>query len=154
MFLSLVLQNMIFTQVRLFGVHPMVLPSVCVAVGMFLGSTWGAAFALVMGIFADMAFVENTLLFTLLFPAIAFFSGFVCQFFVNRRFFAFMGLSRFFAFMGLSLVAAFGTAVVQMVATFLGDAWSPVMLKTVILQTLWSLPPAVLAYFPPAHWIS
>ena len=145
MFLSLVLQNMIFTQVRLFGVHPMVLPSVCVAVGMFLGSTWGAAFALVMGIFADMAFVENTLLFTLLFPTIAFFSGFVCQFFVNRR---------FFAFMGLSLVAAFGTAVVQMVATFLGDAWSPVMLKTVILQTLLSLPPAVLAYFPPAHWIS
>ena len=56
--------------------------------------------------------------------------------------------------MGLSLVAAFGTAVVQMVATFVGDAWSPVMLETVVLQTLWSLPPAVLAYFPPAHWIS
>ena len=78
MFLSLMLQNMVFTQIRPFGVCPMVLPSVCVAVGMFQGSTWGAVFALVMGIFADMAFVENTLLFTVLFPAIAFFSGFVC----------------------------------------------------------------------------
>ena len=101
--------------------------------------------ALVMGIFADMAFVENTLLFTVLFPAIAFFSGFVCQFFVNRR---------FFAFMGLSLAAAFVTATVQMVATSVGDAWSPVMLKTVALQTIWSMPPSILAYFPPARWIS
>ena len=145
MFLSLMLQNMVFTQIRPFGVCPMVLPSVCVAVGMFQGSTWGAVFALVMGIFADMAIVENTLLFTVLFPAIAFFSGFVCQFFVNRR---------FFAFMGLSLAAAFVTATVQMVATSVGDAWSPVMLKTVALLTIWSMPPSILAYFPPARWIS
>ena len=32
MFLSLMLQNMVFTQIRPFGVCPMVLPSVCVAV--------------------------------------------------------------------------------------------------------------------------
>ncbi len=144
MFLALIMQNMLFTQVRPLGVCPLVLPAVCVAVGMFQGSVWGAGFGLVMGIFADMAFVENSALFTLLFPTLAFFSGFACQFFVNKR---------FFAFMGLSTAAAFATAVVQMVGTLVGDAWSLVMLKTVFLQTLWSIPPAVLAFFPPAKWI-
>ena len=144
MFLALVMQNMLFTQIRPLGVCPMVLPAVCVAVGMFQGSTWGPVFALIMGIFADMAFVENTMLFTMLFPTLAFFAGFACQFFVNRR---------FFAFMGLAAAAAFITAVVQMLATLVSDAWSADMLRTVALQTLWSVPPSVLAYFPPARWI-
>ena len=144
MFLALVMQNMLFTQIRPLGVCPMVLPAVCVAVGMFQGSTWGPVFALIMGIFADMAFVENTMLFTMLFPTLAFFAGFACQFFVNRR---------FFAFMGLAATAAFITAVVQMLATLVSDAWSADMLRTVALQTLWSVPPSVLAYFPPARWI-
>lgn len=144
MFLALITQNMLLTQVRPFGVCPMVLPAVCVAVGMFQGSTWGSVFCLVMGIFADMAYVENTVLFVLLFPALAFASGFVCQFFVNRR---------FFAFMGLTLAASLITAVVQMVGTAAGDAWSIIMLETVALQTLWSLPLSVVAYFPPAQWI-
>lgn len=144
LFLALVTQNMLFTQIRPLGVCPMVLPAVCVALGMFQGSTWGTVFALILGFFADMAFVENTILFTLLFPVIAFFSGFACQFFVNRRFFAFMGLAAF---------ACLGTALVQMTATMVGDTWAPVMLRTVALQTLWSVPPAVLAYFPPARWI-
>lgn len=144
MFLALVMQNMLFTQVRPFGVCPMVLPAVCAAVGMFQGSTIGAVFSLVMGIFADMAFVENTLLFTLLFPALAFFSGFVCQFFVNRR---------FFAYMGLAFAASLITASAQMLSTAVRDAASISMISTVALQTVWSLPPAVLAYFPPAKWI-
>jgi cell shape-determining protein MreD len=144
LFLALVVQNMLFTQIRPLDVCPMVLPAVCAALGMFQGSTWGTVFALILGVFADMAFVENTMLFTILFPALAFFSGFACQFFVNRR---------FFAFMGLATAACLATAVVQMIATMVGDTWSPVMLRTVVLQTLWSVPPAVLAYFPPARWI-
>lgn len=144
MFLALVAQNMLFTQARLFGACPMVLPAVAVAVGMFQGSTWGALFALVMGYFADMSYVENTITFTLLFPVLAFASGFIAQFFINRRFFAFMGA----AFLGL-----LATALVQMLKTLASDGFSLVMLPTVLLQTLWSLPPAVLAYFPPARWI-
>lgn len=42
MFLALVAQNMLFTQFRLFGTCPMVLPAVAVAVGMFQGATWGS----------------------------------------------------------------------------------------------------------------
>ena len=143
LFLSLMVQNMLFTQIRPLGVCPMVLPAVCVATGMFLEPTWSVVFTLFLGLFADMAFVENTMLFTLLFPALAFFSGFACQFFVNRR---------FFAFMGLAAAAALITALVQMLATLVNDVWSLEMLRTVLLQTLWSVPVSIFAYFPPAPW--
>lgn len=144
MFLALLTQTMLFTQLRIAGVCPMILPAVAVAVGMFEGATWGAVFSLIMGVFADMAFVENTILFTVLFPAIAFASGFVSTFFINRRFFAFMGA----ALMGLLV-----TALMQMLRTVAVDTFAPVMFRTVLLQTLWSLPFAVLAYLPPARWI-
>lgn len=144
LFLSLVTQDMLFTQVRIFGVCPMVLPAVAVAVGMFEGPYFGAIFALILGIFADMAYIENTVTFTLLFPALAFGSAFISQFFVNRRFFAFMGV----AFAGLLL-----TALVQMMRAFATGGWAWALVSTVLLQTLWSIPPAALAYFPPAKWI-
>ena len=144
MFLALITQNMLFTRLRILGVCPLILPAVAVSVGMFEGATWGTIFSLIMGIFADMAFVENKILFTVLFPALAFGAGFVSQFFINRR---------FFAFMGLSLFASLITAVIQMLLTFAGDAWSGALVKTALMQTLWSLPPSALAYFPPAEWI-
>lgn len=97
-----------------------------------------------MGIFADMAYVENTVTFTLIFPALAFAAGFISQFFINRR---------FFAFMGAALAGLFVTALVQMLKTLAADGFSMAMVGTVLLQTLWSLPPAALAYFPPAKWI-
>lgn len=144
LFLALVVQDMLFTQVRIFGICPMVLPAVAVAVGMFEGASFGAIFALVMGIFADMAYIENTVTFTLLFPALAFASAFVAQFFVNRR---------FFAFMGVAFAALLVTALIQMMKAFAVGGWTWAFVPTVLLQTLWSIPPAALAYFPPAKWI-
>ena len=144
MFLSLVAQNMLFTQLRPLGVCPLVLPAVAVAVGMFEGAVWGAVFSLVLGYFADMAFIENTIAFTVLFPALSFLAGFVAQFFINRRFFAYMGA----AFIGILI-----TGIFQMLKTVAMDVWSGSMITTVILQTLWSLPFAALAYFPAAEWI-
>ena len=144
LFLALVLQTMVLTYIRPLGVCPFVLPAAAVAVGMFDGGTWGAVFGLVLGIFTDMVFVESTVTFTLLFPALAFATGFVSQFFINRRFPGFM-----LAAAGALLI----TALVQMLKVWASDVGSPVMLGTVLLQTLWSLPPAALAYFPPARWI-
>ena len=57
--LSLILQNILLTQLRLAGVCPLIVPAVSVAVGMFEGATWGPLFSLILGIFTDMAFVEN-----------------------------------------------------------------------------------------------
>lgn len=144
MFLALVAQNMIFARIHPLGICPFVLPAVCVAVGMFEGATWGSVFSLILGIFADMAFKENTILFTILFPVIAFASGFVSQFFINRR---------FFAYMCMAVAGLLVTAFVQMVTTTARDAFSFTMVPTALIQTLWSVLPAALAYFPPAKWI-
>ena len=144
MLLTLMAQNMILSHFRLFGSCPMVLPAVAVTVGMFEGATLGPLFSLIMGIFADMSFVEHTIFFALVLPALSFAAAFVSQFFINRR---------FFAFMGITLAALFITAVLQMLKTLAGDTWSGAMLSTVIVQTLWSLPFSAVAYFPPAKWI-
>ena len=144
MLLTLMAQNMILSHFRLFGSCPMVLPAVAVAVGMFEGATLGPLFSLIMGIFADMSFVEHTIFFALVLPALSFAAAFVSQFFINRR---------FFAFMGITLAALFITAVLQMLKTLAGDTWSGAMLSTVIVQTLWSLPFSAVAYSPPAKWI-
>lgn len=144
MLLTLMAQNMILSHFRLFGSCPMVLPAVAVAVGMFEGATLGPLFSLIMGIFADMSFVEHTIFFALVLPALSFAAAFVSQFFINRR---------FFAFMGIMLAALFITAALQMLKTLAGDTWSGAMLSTIIVQTLWSLPFSAVAYFPPAKWI-
>lgn len=144
LFLALVMQNMLFTQLRPLGICPMWLPAVAASVGMFAGPAGGVAFGLILGIFADMAFTETTVLFTILFPVIAFGTAFVSQFFINRRFFAFLLLA-----LGAELI----TAMIQMLATLVGDAWSTELIKTALIQTAWSMPFAALAYIPPAKWI-
>ncbi len=144
LFLTLVLQNMVLTHIRPLGVCPFILPAAVVAVGMFEGAAWGAVFALVMGVYADMFFIEMTVGYTLLFPVLAFAAGFVSQFFINRRFFGYMAAAA-----GALLV----TGLMQIVWVVLRDSWSMVLLKNALLQALWSLPLAALLYFPPARWI-
>ena len=144
LFLTMVLQNMVLTHVRPLGVCPFILPAAVVAVGMFEGSTWGAVFGLVMGIYADMAFVDTTIGFALVFPALAFGAGFVAQFFINRR---------FFGYMVVAAAALLITSLMQMLWVLVSDSWSTSMLSTALLQALWSLPLAAPLYFPPARWI-
>ena len=144
MFLTLLAQTMVLNRLRLLGVCPLVLPAAAVALGMFQGTVWGAIFSLLMGVFADMAFVENTVTFTLLFPLLAFGAGFLSRFYINRR---------FFAYMGAALLGLLATGLVQMLLVVAKDSFSLVMLPTLALQTLWSFPLAVLTYYPAAHWI-
>ena len=142
-FLCLLVQTMLLARFRIAGICPYALPAAAVALGRFEGPIGGVLYSLVLGYFADMAFVENTVLFTLLFPALAFAAGFIAQFFINRRFFAYMGA----ALLGLAI-----TAMGQMLHTSTMDGFSGAMLSTVLLQTLWSLPLAALAYIFPARW--
>ena len=143
MFLTLMAQNMVFSHIRPFGVRPLLLPSAAAAVGMFEGATWGPLFSLVMGYFADMSFVEHRVFFLLLLPALSLLSAFMSQFFINRR---------FFAFMGVALLSLLVTGTLQMLKTLAGDSWSTDMLTVLALQTLISLPVAALAYPLPARW--
>ena len=144
LFVTLVLQDMVLTHVRPLGVCPFILPAAVVAVGMFEGSVWGAVFALAMGIFADMAYIETTVGFTLLFPALAFGAGFVAQFFINRR---------FFGYLAAAAAALLISALMQALWVAVSDSWSTALLSTALLQTLWSLPLAAPLYLPPARWI-
>lgn len=139
---SLIFQNILFTKLRILDVCPMVLPAVAVAMGMFEGATWGPLFSLVLGIFADMGFVENTVYFTIVLPGLSFAAAFIANFFINRRFFAYMGA----ALLGLSIAAAG-----QLLKTAASDSFSMIMVTTAVLQTVWSLPFAALAYLPPAR---
>ena len=143
MLLTLMFQNMVLSHIRPLGVCPLVLPAAAAAVGMFEGATFGPVFSLIMGYFADMSFVENRIFFLLLLPVLSLLAAFVSQFFINRRFFAFMGLSL------LSLVITSG---LQILKTMALDAWSTQLLLVGIFQTLWSLPFSALAYFLPARW--
>jgi hypothetical protein len=70
-------------------------------------------------------------------------SAFVSQFFINRR---------FFAFMGISLAALLIAALLQMLRILAGDTWSSDLLFVAFFQTLWSLPFSALAYFLPERW--
>jgi len=143
MFLTLMTQNMVLSHIRPLGVCPLILPAAAAAAGMFEGATWGPVFSLFMGYFADMSFVENSIFFLLLLPLLSLLSAFVSQFFINRR---------FFAFMGITLAELLITAVVQMLKTLAGDTWSSDMLFVVVFQTLFSLPFSALAYFLPERW--
>ena len=75
LFLCLLVQTMLLSRFRIAGICPYALPAAAVALGMFEGPIGGVLYSLVLGYFADMAFVENTVLFTLLFPALAFAAG-------------------------------------------------------------------------------
>ena len=143
MFLTLMAQNMVFSQIRPLGVCPLALPAVAAAVGMFEGGTWGPLLSMAMGYFADMSFVEHRVFFLLVLPAVSLLSAFLSQFFINRR---------FFAFMGVALISLLLTGTLQLLKTLAGDAWSTDMLKVLILQTILSLPVAALAYPLPAKW--
>ena len=142
-FLTLTAQNMVLGSIRIMGVCPTVLPAAAAAMGMFEGATFGPIFSLVMGLFADMAYVENKIFFTLLLPALSLGSAFISQFFINRR---------FFAFMGVSLIVLLICGTLQMLKTLAADAFSVDMISVTVVQALWSLPFSALTYFMPARW--
>ena len=143
MLLTLMTQNMVLSHIRPLDVCPLVLPAAAAAVGMFEGATFGPVFSLIMGYLADMSFVENRIFFLLLLPVLSLMAAFVSQFFINRR---------FFAFMGLALLSLLITSALQIVKTMANDSWSTQLLLVGIFQTLWSLPFSALAYFLPAKW--
>jgi len=142
-FVVLLVQDMVLPQLRILGICPMILPAAAVALGMFGGPVWGTSYALVLGVFSDMAFRESVVMFTVMLPAMAFGVNFLVSFFVADR---------FVAYMILCAGALLAAGVVQMLLLVIREGFSYGMLRTVVLQSLWAMPPAVLEYYPLAKW--
>ncbi len=133
------LQDLLFSRVAVWGAKPYFVPVIVMAIGLFEGGLWGALFGLVCGWVCDMSLIDNHARFLVLFAVLGFASGFLTEFFFNRR---------FMSFMLLALLGLIATAVCQIVPLWV-FASTPLLqlLPTAGLQVLWSLPFAVPAYF-------
>lgn len=142
LFLALLflVQNLLGAYVAPLGVHAMFIPAAVVCVALFEGGVWGAMFGLVAGYFADMGFAENSVLFTLLFSVIGYFTGVLGKYTLRKAFVTALVLSA-----GALLLAAF----CQMFPfLFFKDTRIWPVLKTGLLQVLWSLPFIFVIYYP------
>lgn len=131
-------QDTVFARLGLFGVKMLFIPAAVVSVSLFEGGFRGGLFGLLAGLLCDLAFPENTLLFTALFPAIGFVSGLASEFWFNRSFTAYMTTA------GAALLV---TALCQLVRVVLVEPGSALTgLLTALVQALWSLPMAAACY--------
>ena len=68
-----VLQDLLVSHITVLGVHALLIPAAVIAVGLFDGGAWGGFIGLAAGYFCDLGYSDQTVLFTVLFPAIGFF---------------------------------------------------------------------------------
>ena len=134
------LQTLLFSRVRIFGVAPMFVPAVAVAIGLFEGGVWGGTLGLVTGVLCGLRYSGDVVLYAVLFAVIGFLAGLLTQFYVNRCFVSYYALC----------VAAFVlTAFCQLFPLLAFYGAEPfALLRTALLQVLWSLPFPFLIYFP------
>ena len=85
----LLLQNVVFSHIAPLGVRAMFMPALVAAVALFEGGHRGGLFGLAAGIACDMFFFGQRVLFTVLFPVMAFGIGLLADFYLNRRFFTY-----------------------------------------------------------------
>ena len=136
---TLSLQNLLFSQVEIFGTRAFFAVVIVVAIGVFEGAIWGATLGLITGYFCDISMLESTATFAVLFAIVGFAAGFLAEFVINRR---------FFSYFVLALVALIAATLCQIVplwifkSTALGS-----LLPTALLQIVWSAPFSVPAYF-------
>ena len=136
----LLLQNVVFSHIAPFGVRAMFMPALVAAVALFEGGHRGGLFGLAAGIACDMFFFGQQVLFTVLFPVMAFGIGLLADFYLNRR---------FFTYAVLGVLALFLSAFAQMfpLLVYHGQgSWA--LWRSAVLQTLWSLP-----FIWPAYYI-
>ena len=138
--LAMLLQSLLFSRLIIFGVKGFILPAAAVAAGMFLGGVRGAVFGICLGLFTDLSFTDSTFMYTLVFSILGFGAGFASEFYINKS---------FFVFTVMSIAAVLLTGLVQFLsaAIFSGAELLP-GLKTVLLQTVLSIPPVMLLYLP------
>ena len=148
-----ILQNLIVARITVFGVHALIVPAAVVAVGLFEDGLWGGLVGLAAGYFTDMAFTGNIVLFTVLLPAAGFMAGALGKYMLHRGFMSYMtmallvlALAAFCQMFRFLFLADADTKTFH--ALYLGGSAAWRVLRTGLIQTLWSLVWAVPIYFP------
>ena len=132
-------QSLILSRIPILGARAFIIPITVVAIGFFEGGVWGGVFGLIAGIFTDMSLDSSTVMMTIIFPVIGFFSGALPMFFFNRK---------LISFVCFCLVGMLITAVGQMAKYILFTGINPwALLLTAALQVLWAVPFIYLIYF-------
>ena len=142
MFLILVqfMQDTVLARFAILGVKTMFVPAAITAVGFQEGGWRGGLYGLLAGVLCDMTYSENTVLFTILFPALGFVSGFAADFMLNRSYLAYL-----FAAAACLLI----TGCVQMIRVLVLQPGALFYCLIVVVgQALISMPIAALLYFP------
>ena len=135
----LLLQNVVFSHIAPLGVRAMFMPALVVAVALFEGGYRGGLFGLAAGFACDLFFAGQTVLFTFLFPVMAFGVGLLADFYLNRR---------FFTYAVLAVLALFLSAFAQLFGLLVYHGQNALALwRTALLQTLWSVPFIFPAYY-------
>lgn len=138
--LVLFLQDTVLARMTVFGVKMMFIPAAIAAVGVHEGGFRGGLFGLLAGFLCDMTFTENTVLFTLLFPAIGFAAGMAADFMMNRSYIAYL-------FTAAACIVV--TGCIQMIRVLvLQPSAVFYCLLIVVAQMLVSMPMAAVLYFP------
>jgi len=126
-----ILQGMVFSHLRIFGIAPLILPLAVIGVGLFEGPTWGGAIGLAAGVLSDSALFGAPVLFTILLTGIGMGVGLGSSYLLSRG---------FPSFLVCSVAALFVIAFFQMfgLLVYLGE--SPfALLRVAVLQTSYSL---------------
>jgi len=126
-----VLQMMVFSRLRLFGIAPLILPLAVVGVALFEGPSWGGGFGLAAGVLSDTASSDHVVLFTILLTCLGMGIGLLSDYLLSR------GFPSFFLCSAAALILI---AMAQMFGLFMFLRQSPfALLGTAGMQTLYSM---------------
>lgn len=142
LFLILVqfMQDTVLARFAVFGVKTLFVPAAITAVGFHEGGFRGGLYGLLAGYLCDMTYAENTVLFTLLFPALGFASGLAADFMMNRSYVAYLFAA------AVCLLVTGGAQMIRVLVIQPGAVLY--CLIVVVGQMLLSMPIAALLYFP------
>lgn len=136
---ALILQNVVLCRIPIFGVKAMIIPAVIAAIGLFEDGLWGGIFGIAAGLCCDMASIGTTVLMTVVFALIGFLSGLLTQLYINKK---------LYSYVILALLALLLLALVQTVPLWIySGARLSALVKTGLLQSVWSIPFSIPAYY-------
>lgn len=134
------MQDTVLARFAVLGVKTLFVPAAITAVGFHEGGFRGGLYGLLAGFLCDMTYAENTVLFTLLFPALGFVSGMAADFALNRSYMAYL-VAAFVCLLATGAAQSFRVLMIQPGALFRCGI-------VVLAQAVLSMPIAALLYFP------